>query len=141
LGVEVSPSAVELARENASLNGITNVEFRVSDLFENVAGRFDVVTFNAPYLPGEPRDEIDRALVGGKNGRDVIDRFIREVGNYVRPGGVVQLVQSSITGVDETLSAFRRHGFSPRVAAKLHVFFEDIVLINATRRDSHVFKS
>ena len=141
LGVDVSPSAVELARENASLNGITNVEFRVSDLFENVAGRFDVVTFNAPYLPGEPRDEIDRALVGGKNGRDVIDRFIREVGDYVRPGGVVQLVQSSITGVDETLSAFRCHGFSPQVAAKLHVFFEDIVLINATRRDSHVFKS
>ncbi|MCJ1888564.1 methyltransferase domain-containing protein, partial [Pseudomonas sp. LA21] len=44
LGVDVNPKAIELAKKNAELNGIANVEFRVSDLFENVSGKFDVIT-------------------------------------------------------------------------------------------------
>ncbi len=129
LGVDVNPPmAVELAKENARINGLENVEFRVSDLFENVSGKFDVVTFNAPYLPGEPEEPIDLALVGGKNGREVLDRFIREVPAYIKPGGVVQIVQSSITGgVEETLRLLEEAGFNGRVIATRHFFFEDIV--------------
>ncbi|WP_297475366.1 HemK2/MTQ2 family protein methyltransferase [Thermococcus sp.] len=131
LGVDLNPIAVELARENALLNGIRNVEFRLSDLFENVSGKFDVVTFNAPYLPGEPEEPIDLALVGGKTGREVLDRFIMGVPDYLKPGGTVQIVQSSITGVEETLGRLEKAGLTAKVAAKRHVFFEDIVLINA----------
>ena len=131
LGVDVNPLAVELARENARLNGIGNVEFRLSDLFENVSGKFDVITFNAPYLPGEPEEPIDLALIGGETGREVLDRFIDEVADYLKPGGTVQMVQSSITGVEETLKRLEEAGLAAKVAAKRHVFFEDIVLINA----------
>ncbi len=131
LGVDVNPLAVELARENARLNGIGNAEFRLSDLFENVSGKFDVITFNAPYLPGEPEEPIDLALVGGETGREVLDRFIDEVADYLKPGGTVQMVQSSITGVEETLKRLEEAGLAAKVAAKRHVFFEDIVLINA----------
>ena len=131
LGVDLNPVAVELARENALLNGIKNVEFRLSDLFENVSGKFDVITFNAPYLPGEPEEPIDLALVGGKTGREVLDRFITGAQDYLKPGGTVQIVQSSITGVEETLDRLEEAGLAVEVAAKRHVFFEDIVLINA----------
>ena len=131
LGVDVNPKAIELARRNARLNGIKNVEFRLSDLFENVAGRFDVVTFNAPYLPGEPEEAIDLALVGGETGREVIDRFIAEVPDYLTEKGRVYLVQSSITGVDETLEGFRRAGLKAGVLAERHIFFEDIVVVGA----------
>lgn len=132
LGVDLNPIAVELARENAELNNISNVEFRVSDLFENVSGEFDVITFNAPYLPGDPEEPIDLALVGGERGREVLDRFIEEVPNYLKPGGVVQIVQSSITGVEETLKRLEKAGLRPEIMASMHVFFEDIVLINAS---------
>ncbi|NJE05785.1 methyltransferase domain-containing protein [Thermococcus sp. M36] len=133
LGVDVNPIAVELARENARLNGIKNVEFRLSDLFENVSGKFDVITFNAPYLPGEPKEPIDLALVGGESGREVLDRFIDEVGNYLKPGGILQIVQSSITGIEKTLERLEKAGLAAKVVAKKHVFFEDIVLINAVK--------
>ncbi|AHL23119.1 HemK2/MTQ2 family protein methyltransferase [Thermococcus nautili] len=133
LGVDVNPMAIELARKNALLNGIRNVEFRLSDLFENVSGRFDVITFNAPYLPGEPEEPIDLALVGGKTGREVIDRFIREVPDYLTENGRVYLVQSSITGIEETLNLFREVGLRAEVVAKRHLFFEDIVVIQARR--------
>ena len=131
LGVDVNPIAVELAEKNARLNGIKNVEFRLSDLFEQVKGKFDVITFNAPYLPGEPEEPIDLALVGGETGREVLDRFIDEVANYLKSGGTVQIVQSSITGVEETLERLEKAGLTAKVAAKRHLFFEDIVLINA----------
>jgi release factor glutamine methyltransferase len=134
LGVDVNPMAVELARENSEINNIANVEFRLSDLFENVSGKFDVITFNAPYLPGEPDEPIDLALVGGGRGREVLDRFIEEVPHYLKPGGVVQIVQSSITGIDETLKRLREAGLTARVVAKKHVFFEDIVLINGRKK-------
>ncbi|CAD5243415.1 HemK2/MTQ2 family protein methyltransferase [Thermococcus camini] len=138
LGVDINPLAVELAGENAELNGIKNVEFRMSDLFENVSGKFDVITFNAPYLPGEPEEPIDLALVGGEGGREVLDRFIREVRDYLKPGGTVQIVQSSITGVEETLGRLEKAGLRGKIAARVHVFFEDIVLINATTQGGDV---
>jgi len=138
LGVDINPLAVELARKNARINGIKNVEFRVSDLFENVSGRFDVITFNVPYLPGEPEEPIDLALVGGEGGREVLDRFIREVPRYLKPGGTVQMVQSSITGVKETLRRLEEAGLKGKIAARVHVFFEDIVLINATMQGGGV---
>ncbi len=135
-GVDINPLAVELARENARINGIINVEFRLSDLFENVSGEFDVITFNAPYLPGEPEEPIDLALVGGETGREVLDRFIDEVPCYLKPGGVVQIVQSSITGgVEETLKRLEKAGLTAEVVAKRHIFFEDIVLINAYAKE------
>ena len=133
-GVDINPIAVELAKENARLNNIKNVEFRVSDLFENVSGEFDLITFNAPYLPGEPEEPIDLALVGGKTGREVLDRFIDAVAGHLKPNGTVQVVQSSITGVEETLKMLEKVGLSPWIAARRHVFFEDIVLINAKKR-------
>ncbi|WP_010480231.1 HemK2/MTQ2 family protein methyltransferase [Thermococcus zilligii] len=135
LGVDINPIAVELARENARLNGIKNVEFRLSDLFENVEGEFDLITFNAPYLPGEPEEPIDLALVGGETGREVLDRFIEEVPRYLKPGGVVQIVQSSITGVEETLERLKKAGLTAGIVARRHIFFEDIVLINGRKRE------
>ena len=133
LGVDINPKAVELARKNARLNGIKNVEFKVSDLFERVEGKFDVITFNAPYLPGRPEEPIDFALVGGERGREVIDRFIAEVPDYLSAEGRVYLVQSSITGIEETLKRFEDAGLSAEVVARKHVFFEDIVVVQARR--------
>ncbi|MCO6040525.1 HemK2/MTQ2 family protein methyltransferase [Thermococcus alcaliphilus] len=133
LGVDINPLAVELAKENARLNGITNVEFRQSDLFENVEGKFDIITFNAPYLPGEPEEPIDLALVGGESGREVLDRFLEGFPHYLKENGVVQIVQSSITGIEETLKKLESKGFIAEITAKERYFFEDIVVITARR--------
>ncbi|WP_297068645.1 HemK2/MTQ2 family protein methyltransferase [Thermococcus sp.] len=141
LGVDVNPIAVELAGKNARLNGIKNVEFRPSDLFENVEGRFDIITFNTPYLPGKPEEPIDLALVGGETGREVLDRFIDGVRDHLKTGGRVQIVQSSITGIGETLRRLEKAGLKAKIIAKKHIFFEDIVLINAhaaVRQDDSV---
>ena len=94
-----------------------------------------VTTASTPYLPTEEGevldDTINYAFDGGLNGRKVIDVFLNEVGNHLNDGGIVQLIQSSLSGNEETLEKLDGLGFIAEIAASEHFFFEDITLINA----------
>lgn len=133
---DINFDACELARKNFEDNNIENIEILFGNLFDPVENRkFDVILFNTPYLPTEDGDVIDDTLNyafdGGLNGRKVIDLFLDEVGNHLNDGGIVQLIQSSLSGNDETLEKLDRLGFIAEIKASEHFFFEDITLINA----------
>ena len=133
---DINFDACELARKNFEENNIENIEILFGNLFEPVENRkFDVILFNTPYLPTEEGevldDTINYAFDGGLNGRKVIDVFLDEVGNHLNDGGIVQLIQSSLSGNDETLTRLDELGFIAEIKASEHFFFEDITLINA----------
>ena len=133
---DINFDACQLAEKNFQENGIENIEILFGNLFEPVKDRkFDVILFNTPYLPTENDDVIDDtinyAFDGGLNGRKVIDIFLNEVGNHLNDGGIVQLIQSSLSGNEETLEKLDRLGFIAEIALSEHFFFEDITLINA----------
>ena len=133
---DINFDACELARRNFKDNGIEGIEILFGNLFEPVENRkFDIILFNTPYLPTEDDDVIDDtinyAFDGGVNGRKVIDLFLNEVGNHLNDGGIVQLIQSSLSGNQETLSMLDELGFIAEIKASEHFFFEDITLINA----------
>ncbi len=133
---DINFDACELARRNFRDNGIENIEILFGNLFEPVKNRkFDVILFNTPYLPTEEGevldDTINYAFDGGLNGRKVIDVFLNEVGNHLNDGGIVQMIQSSLSGNQETLDRLDELGFIAEIKALEHFFFEDITLINA----------
>ena len=133
---DINFDACELARRNFKDNGIEGIEILFGNLFEPVENRkFDIILFNTPYLPTEDDDVIDDtinyAFDGGVNGRKVIDLFLNEVGNHLNDGGIVQLIQSSLSGNQETLQKLDELGFIAEIKASEHFFFEDITLINA----------
>lgn len=133
---DINFDACELARKNFEDNGIENIEILFGNLFEPVKNRkFDVILFNTPYLPTEEDevldDTINYAFDGGLNGRKVIDLFLNEVGNHLNDNGIVQIIQSSLSGNEETLEKLDQLGFVSEIVAKEHFFFEDITLINA----------
>ena len=133
---DINFDAITLAEENFKANNIDNIELLFGNLFEPVKNRkFDVILFNTPYLPTEDdevlEDTINYAFDGGLNGRKVIDLFLNEVGNHLNDGGIVQMIQSSLSGNEETLEKFDQLGFIAEIAASEHFFFEDITLINA----------
>ena len=133
---DINFDACELARKNFEDNGIENIEILFGNLFEPVKNRkFDVILFNTPYLPTEEDevldDTINYAFDGGLNGRKVIDLFLNELGNHLNDNGIVQIIQSSLSGNEETLEKLDQLGFVSEIAAKEHFFFEDITLINA----------
>jgi len=142
VAVDLSPYAIRCAKDNAKLNHVDGkVAFLQSDLFsafyEGV--RFDVVLFNAPYLPsevGEDASWIGRAWAGGANGRAIVDRFIAQVPAYLNSEGRVLLMQSTLTGVDETIKAFTNHDLRATVVATQQLpFFETLTLIEAKTKD------
>lgn len=114
--VDVNPAAVRCARINALLNEVDDrVDVRLGDLFTPVAGeRFDVVLFNPPYLPGAPRDMLDRAF----RGPDVLPRFAAQLDAHLLPGGTLLLLLSSLADEAGALRLFTAQGFGHEVAAR-----------------------
>ncbi len=138
IAVDLNPYAVHCAEQNARLNGVLGkIDFIQADLFTALryGVRFDLVLFNAPYLPsGEDETEswIGRSWAGGANGRRVVDRFISQVETYLNPRGRVMLMQSTLTGVEETLRHFNRQNLEAHVLVKRRLpFFETLTLIEA----------
>lgn len=48
-GADISPSAVDIALKNNELNR-ANVRFLVSDLFDKIQGKYDIILSNPPYI-------------------------------------------------------------------------------------------
>ncbi len=122
--VDVSRRAVLATRMNALLNGVRVRALR-GDLFIPVAGRrFDLIMSNPPYLPSEDAELPDRgaarAWEGGPDGRAFIDRICRHAQAHMTPGGVLLLLQSSLSADAMTARELRGRGFEVTVAARHH---------------------
>ena len=138
IAVDVNPYAVSCAKENAALNNVRGkMAFVQGDLFTWLSGKatFDVILFNAPYLPAEEGEEaswIGRAWAGGATGRQIIDRFIAKAPNHLKQTGRVLLMQSTLANVEETMHRFAECHLNARVVADRALpFFETITLIEA----------
>jgi release factor glutamine methyltransferase len=142
VAVDVNPHAVTCAKKNAALNRVAaKIEVRKGDLFDAVAfdEKFDLILFNAPYLPveeDEGKSWIEKAWAGGQTGRSVIDRFIDTVSAYLTEKGRVLLVQSSLSDVEETLNRFLQHNLHAAIVGEKKSAFEEIVLIEAKQKVS-----
>jgi len=140
VAVDVNPYAVQCARTNARRNQvIAKMDILRGDLFEPLRAdqRFDVILFNLPYLPSEaadPKEWIERAWFGGTTGRRIIDRFICEAPRHLKKDGRILLIQSSLSGTEETVRRLEKAGFRVSIAAERKVAFERIVLVRAERR-------
>ncbi len=138
VAVDVNPHAVRCAKMNAKLNGVTEkMETLRSDLFKAIKKneKFDLIIFNAPYLPSETMEKknwIERAWAGGPTGRQLIGEFIVQAPDYLKKRGRILLVQSTLSDVEETVQKLGERRFCVRVLAQEKVAFETIVVIEAT---------
>lgn len=137
VAVDVNPVAVNCAKKNAEINCVdSRVDVREGSLFEAVGPdeRFDLILFNPPYLPSEDRLTncwLDKAWSGGFRGREVIDRFLSELPRHMNPGGRLLMLQSTLSGVEETLTKLRKLGLGARIIAERKLDFETIKVIIA----------
>ena len=82
LATDINPLALKNVHLNARLNGV-RIRTRLSNLFENVQGRFDYIVFNPPYLTPIP-EAPDPAWDGGYK---IIRAFLEQVGSYLEGNG------------------------------------------------------
>jgi release factor glutamine methyltransferase len=87
--------ALEVAKNNATYNGVSNVTFLQSDWFSNIAvdDKFDLIASNPPYVEigdphlaqGDLRFEPDSALISGGDGLHDLEKVIQGSVNHLLP--------------------------------------------------------
>jgi release factor glutamine methyltransferase len=97
VATDLCAKAVSLARRNALRHGVfERVRVHHADLLDGVAGPFDVIVANLPYLPpgreADYPDEPRTAVVSTGDGLDHYRRLTAAAASLLAPGGRV-LVQ------------------------------------------------
>ncbi len=96
--VDISPRALEVAKENAKRLNIQNPQFALSDCFKNIKDKYDIIVSNPPYIPAmdiedlqievstyEPRGALD----GGLDGLDFYRTITRCARDYLLKDGLL----------------------------------------------------
>lgn len=135
IAADIDPIAVENAMFNAQERGKHNITFLVSDLFSSIKGVYDLIAFNPPYLPPSPEEgSYSEALVSGKGGRALTDKFLREFSGYLRGSGRVFIVQSSISKYEKTINILLEMGFAARIVGRERFDFEELVVVEGIKK-------
>ncbi|HEX2127839.1 MAG TPA: HemK2/MTQ2 family protein methyltransferase [Solirubrobacterales bacterium] len=115
--IDISKRAVLCARLNARLNGVRLRVLRAADLDPVGDRRFDLIVANPPYVPSPDREAqgAARAWEGGTDGRRFVDRMCAHASRYLRAGGRLLMIHSSVCGEDETLKRLEESGLTARV--------------------------
>lgn len=108
--------------------------FKTNKKYETL--KFDTIIFNAPYLP-ECLGYKDSALDGGKEGYELIQRFLKEVIPFLKPKTKILLVFSSLSNRYKIENFIYKHRMCFKELAKEHIFFEDIFVYLIELIDLH----
>jgi len=136
---DLNPLALRNARQNCKKNAVKcQKKFMQSDLFSNIREKFDVVIFNPPYVPSDAKKFLDTD--GGKKGREVLDRFLVRVGDFLLPDGSFFFLQTSLNGENATQKLLKHLGFEFRIAGRKKLFFEELIVFKAWKKKHRVVK-
>lgn len=96
VATDVSTPALAVARENAARHGVADrIEFVAASYLDGIAGRFDAIAANPPYvreldrpaLGAEVAHEPEVALFGGANGLRDLEGVLVTAATALRPDG------------------------------------------------------
>lgn len=109
--------------DDFSLNHVRKKGFKVltSNLFSKIQGKWDLISFNPPYLP---RDNYDnkKDTTGGKKGDEVILRFLKQAKSHLAENGKIFLLLSSLTPRKKILKLVDK----AEIVASQSLFFETL---------------
>ena len=123
IAVDINPAAVEAVKKLH----LPKVTARESDLFQHVPETFDLILFNAPYLPDDPYVK-DIALDGGKDGHEVIRRFLKDAKRHLNEHGRILLLFSSLTNEKKIQQLIHQYNFQYKEIASAPYFMERLLI-------------
>lgn len=96
---DISPDALNLASENASLQDL-KISFKKSDCFAEIAENYDIIVSNPPYISRADEAEVGLnvlhsephlALFAEEDGLAIYRKIAQEAKNHLREGGKIYL--------------------------------------------------
>ncbi len=105
--------------------GFVSIE---SNLFENISDSFDLITFNAPYLPEDDLEDFESAEIttGGKKGDEISIKFIDSTLHHLNEKGKIFLLVSSLTPLKKL------EALGGKVVARKKLFMEELIILEFT---------
>ena len=92
--------------------------------------KFDFIVCNLPYLA---TDEIlDVATDGGTEGFEIPKKIFDSVINNIEENGKFVFVTSSLSNYQKLINYAQKLGLKTRIMAKKKLFFEELILVEAT---------
>ena len=144
IGVDDSPAAAALARDNAARLGLADrAAFFVGNWGDSLATRFDLILANPPYIrssdmaslmPDVALHEPASALDGGPDGLDAYRRIIAGLPGQMAPGGIA-ILESGAGQQDEIAALACACGFVVKGHADLASVIRAIVMTKAGHDD------
>jgi len=140
IATDINPHALRCAALNIKINGLNEkIEVRQGDLFKSINANelFDLIIFNPPNLPVKEEDGkvwLEKAWSGGVNGREIIDRFLKEFQCFLNKNGSVLMIQSSLSNKNETNKKIQKQGFHIEFLEEKKLNFEILTVLRATRK-------
>ena len=120
-GSDLSTEALEAAAQNARLNDLEDRFSAVlSNWFDAIEGRFDVIVSNPPYIASDVVTTLDRevrdhdpqlALDGGADGLDAYRAIASQAADFLKPGGLVGL-EIGYDQRESVTALFMAHNFA-----------------------------
>ena len=124
---DVSPDALEVARQNIALHGLADhCKLVQSNVFDSIDARYDLIVSNPPYvdahdlatMPLEYHHEPKLGLEAGHDGLEIAHRILAEAADYLNDDGLLVLevgnswlaLEEAYPNVPFTWIEFRRGG-------------------------------
>jgi release factor glutamine methyltransferase len=134
VAADINPDCVKTTINNIKRNDFEGkIHVIESNLFENVTGKFDIIFFNPPYYKGVPRNDFERAFLGGKN-YEVIREFISRSAEFLNEGGVIYTIISSDMDINTLFNYFVEYGFESEIVLTQKKLFETFFIVKSFLR-------
>ncbi len=99
-----------------------------SDLFKKIKGKFDLIIFNAPYLPENNLEPEDSKIIttAGKKGYEIILKFLKQAKSHLNKEGIILIVFSSLSKHKIILKYAEKLNYKYKKLAAKKLFFEEL---------------
>jgi release factor glutamine methyltransferase len=120
--------AIDIDKESVDYVRKKGIKAKISDLFSNIKGKFDLIIFNPPYLPEERLEskESKRITTGGKQGHEILERFFSNVNEHLNKNGKILIVFSSLTNKNKVDKIIKENNFNFKLLESKRLFFEEL---------------
>lgn len=134
LAADIDKEVIEQLRQKIAKEKIAAKKIRVlqSDLFEQIAGKFDTIIFNPPYLPQDSGIE-DRTIYGGKKGWELAERFFSQAADYLTSQGKIFFLFSSLTNKEKIEEIISHQLFTFQELGRHKLAFEELYVYSVEK--------
>lgn len=111
VAVDINPSSVENAKHNAEINGVASrMDIHLSDLFDSVKGRFDLIMFDPPFRWFKPKNMRERSTAD--ENYKTLTSFFDNVKDFLSKDGRILLFFGTSGDIDYLSHLIKNAGFN-----------------------------